>query len=172
MTVKYSFVMSDKDISDATLSLSKTVSSTRIKVHQIAVSILHNWAEHGAANVAASRATELLKAMDPSHAQKAVNWFSKYGGLKLEGKKDEKKFVYTESKIEPQVYQNARKQSMYDLTKDTAPKPFNDIEKLDNLMQAVTSRITSKSASEEDVIHFEMWKEIRAVAAKYREAAA
>jgi hypothetical protein len=172
MTVKYSFVMSDKDISDATVSLSKTVSSTRVKVHQIAVSILHNWAEHGAANVACNRAAELLKAMDPSHAQKAVNWFAKYGGLKLEGKKDEKKFIYTESKITSNVYQDARKQSMFDLSKDTDPKPFNDIEKLDHLIRAVSSRVTSKGASEDDVIHFEMWREIRAVAAKYREAAA
>ena len=71
--VKYNFNMSANDIERGMASVKLRAASLRTHVHYLAVSILTEWAQSGAANVATQRATTLLDCVDGAHKQKIVN---------------------------------------------------------------------------------------------------
>lgn len=164
MAVKFTYNMSLTDIDAGTVAVGKQVKSVRERIHYLAVSILANWHQHGAANVAAQKASNLLKAADAAHAQKLVNWFAVYGKLEFNA---EEGFKYTETKISLDTVKAAKAETCFDLTPDQPPKAFNDIAELNKLMQKAVARTQSKKKTDEDVIHVDMWKEIHSIMQKY-----
>ncbi len=118
MAIKYSFIMDDADVKKGITSVGTRSKSIRKDMHCLAVSILKNWAKSGAVNVACERANQMLVECDPAYAQKIVNWFTLYAGFTFA----DKKLSYTETKISVETVQKAQSETMFDLTKDAAPK--------------------------------------------------
>lgn len=120
---KFNFTMSDADIASGTIVVGKGAKKLRDQIHFIGVSIIRNWSLTGDASTATRRASELLNAIDPSHKQKCVNWFGLHCKLTLNDEKNA--FTYTETTVSSDVFQAAKAESMFVLTEDKEPTPFD-----------------------------------------------
>ena len=158
---KFSFKMTDADIVVGIASIGKAAARTRDQVHMVACSIIRNWITSGDAATAARRATELTAHIDPSHAQKAVNWFGKF--CKFEYDKQNKAYVYTVTTIPTEVFQAAREKSMFQLTKDAVPEPYNLVESINRVLDTATKRALKQR--EGDAIDLALVRRIREVLA-------
>lgn len=130
--IKYNFAMTADDIERGMVSIKLRAASLRNHVHCIAVSILSEWAQSGAANVAAQRATKLLDSVDASHKQKIVNWFAVFANFEFNA--EEKAFKYTNTTITVDGVKAAKDKSAFDLTKDPAPVAMDLIADLTKLI--------------------------------------
>jgi hypothetical protein len=147
MAIKYTFNMSDNDVKKAISSIGSRSKTIRDQMHKVAVSILHNWAENGSVNVAKDRANQMLSECDPAYSQKIVNWFQKYAGFAFENGE----FSYVETQLSTETFQAARAESMFELTKDEAPKPM-DLRAMILSLAERAEKKRVKGLTEEDVV--------------------
>lgn len=130
--IKYSYAMSDDVVVKAIASIGNRSASIRKNMHHVAVSIMHNWAESGAANVARDRAQAMLDQCDPAFGQKIVNWFTVHAGFEFDA--EEKSFSYTRTTTSPEQFQAAKAETMFELTKDADPKPMDLLKDLKRVL--------------------------------------
>ena len=150
--ITYSYSMTAEMIDAAIPAYGKRVGTMREDAHKIAVSIARNWAEHGAVNVAADKMTAFLGNIDAAHAQKLVNWCNVHLGFELEGSGDDAKFVYTKTTLSTEEWNEAKAQTMFALTPDSKPQPFNFNAELAKLIAKAEKRPSSTKKTDEDVI--------------------
>lgn len=131
--MSFSFTMNDDQIAKGISGIKKRAASIRVDIHKVSVSILYQWSQSRDARAAADRAGQLLAAVDPSHAQKIVNWFSVYAGFEFQT--EDKSFRYSETTITEDRVKAAKAETAFDLTKDAEPKPFDLPGKIQNLLK-------------------------------------
>lgn len=155
MAIKYTYTMSLEEIDKATASIQKRTASIRSDIHSVAVSIMHNWARSGAANVAVAKATALLASIDDNYHQACVNWFGAHGGFVYNTK--EKSFSYSPDKttITPDEYQAARAETMFELTPPKAVQPYDLRAKVLALVASAEKR-RKKGVGEKDNVPAEL----------------
>lgn len=161
MALKYSFTMSDADVAKGIIAVGKRSAAIRVQMHQLAVSILSNWAKSGDVKPAKERAELLYEKCDDAFKQKVVNWFGKYAGFEFDT--ETSTFSYTETKISVETVQQAREKDMFKLTPDAQVKAFDLREKLLSLIQQAEKRRQSdKFDPERDNIDPSLLKLIKA----------
>jgi len=146
----YTFTMTTDEVDKACGNIVVRAKNLRIDIHKVAVSILHNWAVNGSVNVAAAQATKLLNSVDSSHAQKVVNWFGVHAGFELIDVDGDKAFGYDADRttIEADDFQAAKAESMFDLTPDKKPEPYDLIPKLMAFIEAAEKRAAKSKAGD------------------------
>lgn len=161
--VSFSFTMKPEMIELGQKALQKRSAKTILDQHKINVSILHNWADNGAVNVAAQRAAMVIANCDPYYAQAIVNWYAVHAGFEWDAK--EKSFTYTKTKLSAEEWQAAKGEDFKTLTPPSTPKAFNLDEKIKTLITAAENRMKAKAEKrhEDDDIsmdHLQMLKAI------------
>jgi hypothetical protein len=151
--------MTDEAVVAGISAINKTASKTRDQVHMVACSIIRNWAESGDVSTAAKRASELTLNVDPSHAQKAVNWFATHCAFQWDTQA--KAYTYTATTVTADTFQAAKAASMYALTKDADLKPFDNMAELQKWLDRSTTR--AAKAKEGDVINLEAIRKVREI---------
>ena len=131
--MSFSFTMTDTQIEQGIPSIKKRAASIRADIHKVCVSILYRWNQSGDVRAASVRAASLLDAVDPSHAQKIVNWFSVYAGFEYQ--QEDKSFRYSDTTITEDRVKAAKAETAFDLTKDAEAKPFDLPGKIQNLLK-------------------------------------
>lgn len=152
MPIKYNFAMNADAIDKGILSVGKRATSLRNDIHCLCVSILANWAQSGAANVATAKAAALLENVDKYHAQAIVNWFSVYGGFDYNSK--DKSFRYGATTIAVERVQEAREEPFWKLTPPKEAKAFDLPGKIQGIIEQARKR--QAKSKEGDVIPQEM----------------
>lgn len=161
--VKFNYKMTPDQIVAGQNSLKRRGAKARDDQHKVNVSILHNWATGGAANVAAERAAYTVNNCDSYYAQAIVNWFTVHAGFAWDA--DEKKFSYSKTKISADEFQSAKGETFVDLTPPSEPKPFKLDDKIATLITAAENRMKAKAdkrTDEDDIdpAHIEALKAI------------
>lgn len=153
----YSFSMSLDQIDKAVPALEKRDAALNTDWHKTCVSVLHNWAESGAANVAAEKATAIVKAAGYRN-QSIARWFATYAGFEWDGGK----FSYTRTKLDngdedaATVYQAAKAEPFWKLDPPKEVKAFNldaEIQKLIDKAKKRMAETDESKKSDEDKIN-------------------
>lgn len=165
-TITYNFTMSDENVAKAIVSIGKRSKSIRKDMHSVAVSVLHNWAKSGDVSTACNRATEMLDQCDPAFAQKIVNWFGMHAGFSLVETDDGNRFGYDADKttLSTEEYQAAKAETMFELTPDKAPAPYDLRIKAMQLIEATEKKIV-KGLGEDDNVEVELLQGLKALLA-------
>ena len=144
MAIKFTFNMSDNDVAKGIVSIGKRSASIRKDMHSVAVSVLWNWAQSGDVSTACRRASEMLEHSDDAFAQKIVNWFGVHAGFTLVDTDDGKAFGYDADRttIDADGYQAAKAETMFALTPDTPPQPYDLRAQILNLIQRAENKRT------------------------------
>ena len=102
----------------------------------------------------------MLETCDGSYSQKIVNWFCSYGGWVFDN--EDNTFTYGETTLSAERYQECRAETMFDLTPDAAPKPFN----LPDAIKALLTRAEARKAkaNEDDLIPTTLLASLKAIA--------
>lgn len=154
--LSYSYTMSLSQIDEAIPALEKRDKTLNSDWHKTCVSILHNWTESGAANVAAEKATNAV-ASSGYRNQSIVKWFALYAGFEWDGKK----FSYTRTKLATEdedaatVYQAAKAEPFYKLDPPKSVKPVKLLEELERVLTRAKKRMgeSEDKRSDEDAIN-------------------
>lgn len=154
--LSYTYTMSLSQIDAAIPALKKRDAAINMDWHKTCVSILHNWAESGAANVAAEKATNVV-ASSGYRNQSIVKWFALHTGFEWDGKK----FAYTRTKLAtadedaPTVYQAAKAEPFWKLDPPKEVKPVKFLDELERVLTRAKKRMgeSEDKRSEDDAIN-------------------
>jgi len=153
--LSYTYTMSADQIDKAVPALKKRDASLNTDWHKTCVSVLHNWATSGAANVAAKKATTIVQASGYRN-QSIVKWFAHHAGFEWDGKK----FAYTRTKLAngdedaPTVFQNAKAEPFWKLDPPKSVKPVKLLDELERVLTRAKKRMgeSEEKRSDEDAI--------------------
>lgn len=164
MTVKYSYTMGVDAIPAACKSIKTRTTKMRDDIHKVAVSVLHNWASSGAANVARDQANLLLDAIDENYRQACVNWFGMHAGFVFDTKEGTFSYSADKTTITTAEYQEAKAESMFDLTPAKKVQPYDLRAKVLALVASAESR-RKKGVDEKDNVPAELIAGLKALVA-------
>ncbi len=153
MAIRFTFNMTDEDVAKGIVSVGKRSKSIRKDMHLLAVSIMRNWAKSGDVKTAALRASQMLEHCDPAFSQKIVNWFGVHASFEMVESDGDKVFGYDGNKtmLSEDEFQAAKGETMFDLTPDNDPQPYDLRSKVLNLIAQAENRRTKGLKEGDDV---------------------
>lgn len=137
------------------------------KIHALGCSIAAEWARDASkADECAELFTSLATA-SPYHGRAVATWIKEMLGVSWS---DEKSRFYAQKgqKITKNKLDAAKEKPFYEFRPAPTVKPFDDIEKLENLMGQ--ARAKAKNGGDDVVVHLDMWREVSDLLKKYKQA--
>ena len=141
MAVKFTYNMTLDQIDAGIASIAKRQSQVKSDMHRVVVSILYNWAQSGAVNVAVEKANRMLANCDENHRQAIVNYFCLHGQWDYDTSSET--FSYGDKRtITSEEYQAAKAETMFQLSPPKpAQSPFDMSEKVMQLAQSAEKKL-------------------------------
>lgn len=137
--------LTDDKIQKLIPSIKTRAATLRKDIVRASVSIMHNWAESGAVNVAAKRAGELFDAVDDAHKVKVANWFGAFAGFTFDMTEDTVSVAYDKTKLSTKGFQSCLEKDIFAFTPDNLTA-F----KLDDLILNLVARAEKRLAAKDE----------------------